>query len=153
MDAERYVIGAALHEICHWLDVPKPQEPAPETAAEQYIEFVNRCKSPPRYHASIPADFWGHGRSFIRLCCHVWWRICHGGGYVMRPDFLAFASTYEGLEALSRPIAYIAALDSELAANRDLPLRTLANIAPPAAFVDLWKRDEGKIYQTAADAA
>ena len=152
-DAERCVIGATLHEIVHWLDTPERPEPPPGTATERYLEFVERCKPAPDYRASIPADFWGHGASFVRIASHVWWRLCHGGGYVMRPDFLGFGAAYEGLETLSRPIAYVTALDSEFEANRDRPLRTLASIAPPAAFVELWKTDEARIYKTAAERA
>ena len=152
-NAERQVIGATMHELVHWIEAPERPEPTPSTAAERYLEFVEHCKSPPECRASIPAEFWSHGDTFIRLCCHVWWRMAHGGGFVLRPDFLAFAAAYEGLETLSRPIAYVAALDCEFEPNRDLPLRALASIAPPDPFVELWKRDEAQIYQTAAERA
>lgn len=139
-DAQRAVIGSALHELAHWVDRLTPTSEPP---VDVYAAFRNARRpdaprpgnDPPRQFSD---SFLAHAENFIRLCSHLWHRARHGGGYSLRPERLHFGNAYPGLEYLPSPPEFIDALWPELTALQDLPLRSLADIPAPKPFTDLW---------------
>lgn len=133
----RAVVGSVLHELAHWADRPEPAEPSP-TPYHDFLTTVERAATPPAEPPRFSPAFLAHGESFIRLCCHLWYRAAHGGGCILRPWHLHFGNDYNGLEMLGAPATYIEALSNELRACKSFPLRTIAEMEPPAEFAALW---------------
>ena len=147
-DAHRAIIGTTLHELSHWLDRPEMTEAEPEER-DRDTTFAAACESlaaPEAQPSRYLQAFLKHGASFIRLCCHLWYRTTHGGGCILRPFHLTFGNDYAGLSKLHSPEQYIAALHPELEACRELPLREVAAIKPPSEITALWKEDFERMF-------
>ena len=153
-DGLRKVVGAALHELCHWLDRTEPVE-THAAPFDDWLAAGERRKKMEAEPQEFPLGFIGHDDTFIRLCCHVWYRANHhrDGGCALRPRYLAFGSDYPGLEMLDSPMDYISALGDELETYEELPLRNVAASAQPPAFADLWNATLTKMFSAAETAA
>ena len=122
-DAQRKVLGITLHELAHWLDLREPDAAPTHDDLVAAIKESKRVETEPQQFSQA---FLLHGESFIRLCCHLWYRAAHGGGCILRAHCLGFGRDYDGLEYLDSPATYIDALGDELQRCQDLPLRTVA---------------------------
>lgn len=129
-------VGIAAHELAHAVD-----------AFDAYIPEV------PNYTPTVPEGFaasvvtgnitvpgrsvrHGHGPSWLRICCHLTFRMQQRGWPVWLPqvidhDFYAYSSTS----------VYRRALGDECERLEDIPLSKLCDIPSPTDFIDLWNAD------------
>lgn len=145
----RRVVGVTLHELAHWLDDPEPAA-AERTTYHELLAAIDKHQRREAKPTRIPPAFVGHGESFIRLCCHLWYRAGHGGGIVLPPRYLAFGNDYPSLEMLDSPLAYIDALGDELHVYLGLPLRGVATLPQPEQFTMLWDATLMQMFPTTA---
>jgi hypothetical protein len=144
------VVGAVLHELAHWLDLGE----SAEVEANHYARLVTACQAwnaPPTETEEWPPGFLVHGKSFMRLCAHLWYRSNHGGGCMLRPRWLTFGSDYSTLPMLPTSGEVIDALGDELELFEGLKLRLAMRANPPVAFTELWHRTLETVF--AAEAA
>lgn len=146
-DGLRNIIGAVLHELGHWLDMPTATD-RPD-ADYSYATFAAACEglgSEPVASAAFPPNFLAHEESFCRLAAHLWYRASHGGGICLQPHYLRFGSDYHGLEMLPSPVAIIDVLWDELELFDGLALRRVAALPQPAAYTALWNNCLAKMF-------
>lgn len=138
-DVERRTLGTLLHELIHWARDPLPL-PSLDAAADLATDMAAVATLPepethlPRFMAMLTS----HNDEFVRLSCHVTYRLSHGGGRCLAPHWLAFGSAYPGLDGLGAPHEFMETLDSELERMAGLPLATVATLPAPDHFTNLW---------------
>ena len=139
-DAESNILGIALHEFAHALNVGF--DLTERTAAEiALIELrasfaISRLNAAPP--STLPQTPWaGHDGHFIRVAAHLVFRAKRQGLAVELDQAVNF-SQY-GLR--SSGDEYFYALTGEFERFADAPLSTLRNHQPPAAFVWRWRND------------
>lgn len=154
-DQLRWLVGAALHEACHWLNTPF-SEPVELPAAESIAKLccVKIGLRAPVDDVFDPFAYVGaHGRAFTRLTIHAWHRCCTIGGFPFSTDWLRIGSHYPGLFILDPPSTYIQALRSELHEfPSTLKLRLLnehhaddLGFDLPHEYAELWRLSDERI--------
>lgn len=133
------LLVALLHETAHLL----PHQPSAEAAAltppsiaDDTITFAAWAASP-----SPPADtprwsYGDHGRDFVRIALHLWWRaVC--SGEMAEVNHLCAGSLYD----LSAAHWYLRALGREPYAMREATFAEILATPAPKRFDDLWHDD------------
>lgn len=139
-EGARKVLGVALHEMAHFLDLPE----SAVAPADPYAVF-KKSRAIREQRAQEPREFTdaylGHDHPFIRLCSHLWYRARTVGGFAVPEPCIRFGNQYPTLERLHSPVAYIDALYPELQACVSMPLREVSKLETTKEFTKLCRLD------------
>ena len=129
------------HEVAHLL--PYAHSPAlPEIpTADAIDEDVRKLKAwvseaPPRSNDKPRWTYGGHGRDFVRIALHLWWRFALRG-HVLELDPLCGGMRYD----LSPCYLYWRALGNEGVKMQDATFAEILAEKPPDLFNAIWYAD------------
>lgn len=134
------LLGVTLHEVAHLL--PRQSiDDAPPTAAELARErklFASWAATPEPDARELPRWVQGHGRQFLRIAAHLWWRMRERFGL----DVTRRHIVHDGYD-VSPLTEYTAALDAELRRTPlDASFGDILAAPEPKAFSQLWESDK-----------
>jgi hypothetical protein len=129
-----------LHEAAHLLPYRAPQ-PAPDVPESvELAALAEWCSDPDRFGYELPRihPAWhpGHGREFIRVALHLWWRAALAGVFT---DFTRLCGG--AVYSLSPAFAYWRALGNEPVLMKDATFAEILATPEPEAFREWWRAD------------
>lgn len=131
----RFVAGACLHELSHWLTFPaRPSfvgDDLAETAAIAATVFELATEAEHDTQEERPQWF-KHDPDFVRAATHLAYRAGRLDPEI-RPWNLEFALRYYGLDEM----AWMRVLADECRAMADVPIRDILTTEPPRDFLEL----------------
>lgn len=138
------ILGAALHELAHWLDQkPDPIVDCPEIRKLFSLKTLAKVKDSAvavKHPDEQPATWYGHELRFIRASCHL----AHRAGKQMeslRPSHLRFAGLPYFPDAFNENV-FFSAFTGELGASGSI--RQILSTPEPIKAKELWEMIEPK---------
>jgi hypothetical protein len=131
---EQHVRSVVIHEIAHVLPPPTPLADFPHShgLAARQLELLEAAAQKPEPEPN--ADPF-HNLSFIRRCCHLYYRAVVLG-YGVMPHAMFVSEPW-----LSRLEIYFAHAIGECARMREATFHEIESLPIPAALSDQWHRD------------
>lgn len=127
-------LGVFIHELAHVLparrfdDVPLTAEQSEEWQRSIDEHLANEKPAP-----GVPRWSPGHGRTFIRIALHLWWRLALAG------EVVPFDGLCAGFELdLSPAFRYWQAIGNEPVRMQHATFAEILATQAPAAFMDEW---------------
>ncbi|NLF07809.1 MAG: hypothetical protein GX594_07485 [Pirellulaceae bacterium] len=140
--------AACVHELSHVVSRPVIQSETETNPIEARptSEYLRQFCATPITEREARVRWAGHDAGFIRTAEHVGCRMQRQLDFRLQPPYIN-TEDY----GLSSAWQYHAALADEPSRLADLPLTELSVIAPPAAFVELWRSDVRKWFTSISD--
>ncbi len=132
------ILGVLLHESGHVLDAGCVTVEPPEKDLTELRSSFDKWVMAPLKRRTDPPWFL-HEKSWIRCSIHLAYR---GRRRLLPVPAIGVVDTVRyGLSSVEK---YESALGNEPSTMMNLPFKTILSTAPPAAFIELWKKDTSR---------